>query len=163
VSQSPSEEKPPEPEQPSTPERSPEEEAALVNQALKDAKKLLAEQKYWDVIQVLEGALPLTEASQRQRHRVQVLLAQAVVKNPKWKKRAEDLLQKVVSEDPKNVDAHLQLGLLYKEGGLKSRSERMLRKVLELDPSNQEARAALGIDDPSLKSRTLLDRLRGSE
>jgi len=129
--------------------RSPEEEAALVQHAIAEGKKFLDEQKYWDAIQVLEHALPLAEADRRQRHRVEVLLAQAVVKNPKWKKRAEELLQTVVKQDPKNVDAHLQLGLLYKEGGLKSRSERMLRRVLELDPTNKQANAALGDTDPS--------------
>ena len=47
-------------------------------------------------------------------------------------------------EDPANVDAHYELGLLYKAGGLPARAQAMFRRVLELRPDHREAAAELG-------------------
>jgi Tfp pilus assembly protein PilF len=85
----------------------------------------------------------------RQQNRGRILLARAYAKNPNWVRRAEETLQDVVREDPSNVDAHFELGLLYKAGGLSARAQAMFRRVVELKPDHREAAAELGPGGPA--------------
>ena len=107
------------------------------------AQLLLAQARYWDAIQVLEATVPRMEP-RRHQHRGRILLARAYAKNPNWVRRAEETLHDVVREDPVNVDAHYELGLLYKAGGLAARAQAMFRRVVELRPDHREAAAELG-------------------
>jgi hypothetical protein len=114
-------------------------------ETLLKAQILLSRARYWDAIQVLEAAVPHMEP-RRHQNRGRILLAKAYAKNPLWVRRAEETLQDVVREDPANVDAHYELGLLYKAGGLATRAQAMFRRVLELRPDHREAVAELGPD-----------------
>jgi hypothetical protein len=107
------------------------------------ARLLYSQARYWEVIHVLEGTIPYME-ERRHQHKGQILLARAYAKNPNWVRRAEETLQQVVREDPASVDAHYELGLLYKAGGLAARAQAMFRRVLELRPDHREATAELG-------------------
>ena len=141
---------------PAEPE-SEEDLARRETEILTKAAKLLAEEKYWDAIQALEVAV--TSFTGRRLQKARLLLARAYSKNPKWQRRAEEVAQKVVKEDPTNADAYFVLGGIYKAGRLESRATAMYRKVLELKPDHEEARAALGEADPPKASGTLLKRL----
>jgi hypothetical protein len=109
------------------------------------AQLLLAQARYWDAIQMLETAIPQMEP-RRHQFRGRILLARAYAKNPNWVRKAEEQLQDVVREDPANVDAHYELGLLYKAGGRPARAQAMFRRVLELRPEHRDAVAELGPD-----------------
>ncbi len=109
---------------------------------VREALELLKQEKNWDAIQLLEKALPQAQTPV-QRHLVQLHLARAVIKNPKWLKRGEELLLEITRENPRHVEALLQLAGIYKGQSLRTRAERTLRKVLELDPGNGAASAAL--------------------
>jgi hypothetical protein len=109
--------------------------------ALRKAETLVEQEKYWDVIQLLEGVVPRLGARQRQRARL--ALGRAYLKNPNWVKEGEELLRQVVAQDPAHAAAHLLLGRLYKERGLRARALSMLRKAVELDPENEQAVAEL--------------------
>jgi hypothetical protein len=128
---------PPAPE----PKPDPEAEARAAEIAIRQADKLIEKERYWDAIQLLEPAVGIVQGKSRQRARV--LLARAYLKNPKWVKRAEEVLLSVVQDDPQNMDALLMLGRIYKSSGIKSRSVSMFKKVLELKPDHEEARAEL--------------------
>jgi curved DNA-binding protein CbpA len=108
------------------------------------ARRLLAQARYWDAIQVLESALPGMEP-RSQQHRGRLLLARAYSKNPNWLRRAEEMLQELMREDPTNADVHFELGLLYQTGGFTARAHGMFRRALELRPGHKEASAQLGI------------------
>jgi hypothetical protein len=123
------------------------------------ARLLFSQARYWEVIHVLEDAVPLME-ERRYQHKGQVLLARAYGKNPNWVRRAEETLQQVVREDPLHVEAHYELGLLYKAGGLAARAQAMFRRVLELRPEHREAAAELGPASET-PSGGLLKRLFG--
>ena len=112
-------------------------------ETLYKAQLLLAQERYWDAIQVLEATVPRMEP-RRHQHRGRILLARAYAKNPNWVRRAEETLQNVVREDPVNVEAHYALGLLYKDTGLAARAQAMFRRVVELRPDHREAAAELG-------------------
>jgi hypothetical protein len=123
---------------PGAAELDPEVELRQADQIFGQARKQLAEGRYWDAIHGLEGAQDLARGS-RTNHAVRVLLARATAKNPKWQRRAEAILLSVLKEDPGFVDAHLVLGKIYSEGGLKSRAEVQFRRVLDIYPTHREA------------------------
>ena len=101
----------------------------------------MGEEKYWDAIQLLEGAIPQLEATASRRARV--MLARAYMKNPKWRHRAEEVLGQVVREAPEAPEPYLVLGELYRGAQLRARAAAMYRKALQLSPRNEEALNAL--------------------
>jgi tetratricopeptide (TPR) repeat protein len=135
---------------------------ALALQAVRRAEKFMEQEKYWDAIQLLEPAVSALTGKQKQRARLD--LARAYTKNPNWVHQAEETLHEVVREDPKNAEAYMALGQLYKSGGLRSRSVGMFRKVLELKPEHEEAAtelAALGPEPEVEDSGGFLKKLFG--
>jgi len=133
----------------------PQIDVRLAEEAIRKAEKRFIEEKFWDAIQLLEPAIPRVQG--KVKHRARVLLARSYLKNPHWVKRAEELLQTVVHDEPKYVDAYFVLGTIYKNGNLRSRALNMFRKVLELKPEHEEAAAEAaalgpGADEPSAES-----------
>lgn len=122
------------------------------------AQLLIGQARYWDAIQVLEAAVPRM-APARHQNRGRILLARAYAKNPNWLRRAEETLQDVVRQDPANVDAHFELGLVYKASGLAARAQAQFRRVVELRPDHREAAIELGPPEPG--GGGLLKRLFG--
>jgi curved DNA-binding protein CbpA len=141
---------PPAPEPP--PARDLEEEARVAEESLRKAAKLLEMAKAleqekpnepehqrltYDAIQLLEPALPVLQGKLKQR--AQVLLARGYSKNPKWAKRAEELLLTATRDSPQSPDAFALLGSIYAARGLKARALSNYKKVLELKPDHEEA------------------------
>jgi curved DNA-binding protein CbpA len=120
------------------------------------AERLLAEEKFWDAIQLLNVAIPRMYGK-KQKQKARILRAKAYVKNPNWMKRAEEELQAVLQEDPQSSDAYFTLGVLYKESGMNSRAITMLRKAIELNPQHKQAQAELS----TLSSAALIRKLFG--
>ena len=120
------------------------------------AERLLAEEKFWDAIQLLNVAIPRMYGK-KQKQKGRILRAKAYVKNPNWMKRAEEELQSVLQEDPQSSDAYYTLGVLYKESGMNSRAITMLRKAIELSPQHKQAQAELS----TLSSAALIRKLFG--
>jgi tetratricopeptide (TPR) repeat protein len=119
--------------------------ARMAEESILRAAKSVAEEKYWEAIQLLETSITRVDGRIKQVGRI--LLARAYSKNPNWVKPAEELLQQVIHEDPYNVEAHFELALIYRAGGLRSRAATMLRRVLELEPDHAEARNQLAAVD----------------
>jgi hypothetical protein len=125
----------------------------MAQQAVADIKKaegLLREERYWEVIQLLE---PLVSAmSGRLQHRARLLLAHGLMKNPHWIKRAAEQVQMVIDADPRNGEAYLMQGMVFRASGLTQRAAAMLRKALELMPGNADAHRELAeIEGPGKK------------
>jgi len=142
----------------------PAEQSRRDTESLRRAERLVEQEKYWDVIQLLEGVVPRLTGKLRQRGRM--ALGRAYLKNPNWLKQGEELVREVAAEDPRHAAAFLLLGQVYKERGLKARAVSMLRKAVELDPENQQAAAeldALGPEaaPPAPESGGLLKKLFG--
>ena len=129
------------PPDPATPPPDAAAAAQQVDQAIAAAERLIKAEKFWDAIQLLERAQPLAQG--KQDVRLRYVLAKAVVRNPHWVKRAEELLVSVVKDDPNHLGAHWLLAGIYKQGGLRARATSMLRRVLELQPDHEEAAALL--------------------
>ena len=124
------------------------------------ARLLISQARYWDAIQVLESTVPQMEP-RRNQHKGRILLAKAYAKNPNWVRRAEEYLHQVVREDPDNVDAHYELGRLYKQVGHAGhpRAQAAFRRVVELKPEHREAAAELGLTDGPGPGGGLLKRI----
>jgi tetratricopeptide (TPR) repeat protein len=145
----------PPPARPEPPEYVPPEEILF------QVRRLLAQARYWDAIQILESTLPGMQP-RSQQHRGRLLLARAYSKNPNWLRRAEETLHELVREDSTNADAHFELGMIYKTSGFPTRAQAMFKRTLELRPGHKEASAELGLatDGSTPKSGTgLLKRL----
>ena len=122
------------------------------------ARLLISQARYWDAIQVLERTVPQMEPG-RNQHKGRILLAKAYARNPNWVRRAEEYLHEVVREDPSNVEAHYELGRLYKQVGQAARAQAMFRRVVELKPEHREAAAELGLADGPAPGGGLLKRI----
>lgn len=120
----------------------PEEEKRAAEEAVRQATSLFEKEKYYDAIQLLEPVLDKIQGKVQIRGRL--ILAKAVMKNPKWVKRGEETLQGIVHDDPQNVEAHFLLGGIYRDMGLRARATAMFRKVLELKPDHEGALAEIG-------------------
>jgi curved DNA-binding protein CbpA len=141
------------PGEPAAAERDQDEEARMAEQSLHRAAKLLEHAKAleqekpnepehqrltFDAIQLLEPAIERLGSS-KQKLRAQTLLARGYSKNPKWLKRAEELLLTVTRAQPENAEAWALLGHIYAERGIKSRALSMYKKALELKPDHEES------------------------
>jgi hypothetical protein len=131
----------PEPPPPAATPADPAQDARAVQEALRKAQYYFEKDKCWDAIQLLEPVLPLAEGKPLQR--VRVLLSKAYLKNPKWVKQAEQTLQSVIRDDPKDVEANFLLGTIYKISGLRSRATHAFQRVLELEAEHEQANAEL--------------------
>ncbi|MCU0242534.1 MAG: protein kinase [Vicinamibacteria bacterium] len=128
---------------PSPPTRPlPEELSRVIDQACSAGQQLLDDHRHWEAIRVLEPALDKAARSP-QRGQVARLLARALAKNPKWHRRAEDLLLTVLREEPTAIETYVDLALLYKEAGLIHRARAMLQRALDLDPRHVRATVEL--------------------
>jgi hypothetical protein len=154
--------RPPPPAAPPEPAPTPREldrsaEVALAVESVRQADKLFKEEKYWDAIQLLEPAIPRLE--RHSKPKAQVILARAYMKNPNWGRRAEELLQRVVHENPDYADAYVALGNLYRASQLKSRAQAMYRKAVQAQPGHAEALAELAaLDGEGPEGPTLLKK-----
>jgi len=117
------------------------QEARLAALAIRRAARSIAEEKYWEAIQMLEPAILRAEGRDRQEGRI--LLARAYLRNVNWVKQGEELLLNLLTEDPHNVEAYVLLGQVYRDRGLRARATTMLRKALELAPDRREVREQL--------------------
>jgi tetratricopeptide (TPR) repeat protein len=119
----------------------------VVFDKIREAHQLIREEKAWDAIQLLQSLI--TKAAGHNRFRAQVLLARAFLKNPKWTKRAEDLLRQVVREAPEHAEAYVVLGNIYRSGDLRTRALAMYRRALSLQPAHPEAVEGLEALEPT--------------
>ncbi len=124
----------------------PVDKERAAEQALHQAGAFFDKEKYWDAIQLLEQHV--ADIPERLRTRGQTMLARCYLKNPKWARRAEEVLLVVTRTDPKAVDAWALLGSIYESKGIRSRALNMYRKALELKPDHEEARQYVDAHPP---------------
>lgn len=70
-------------------------------------------------------------------------LADICTQNPKLRKEAEENLLHVIKVEPKNVDALLMLGKVYRAGSLEKSAKTQYEAVLKIQPTNPTATQAL--------------------
>lgn len=90
---------------------------------------------FHQAIEELQDAVRL-DGGQGEYHR---LLGNALVKNPKWQRRAEAHFLRVLEMDRFDIDTRLALGEIYEAGGMEQRARKVYEEALGLDPGNRRA------------------------
>jgi hypothetical protein len=118
---------------------------------------------YWEVIQRLEPLLRRVDGTDGTvGARVRMLLAQAYLKNPRWRKRAEETVIELLRESPRCVPAQVLLGDIYRASGLPARARAAFQKALALQPDHEAAARSLAELQPEpVPEPTAAGGLRG--
>jgi eukaryotic-like serine/threonine-protein kinase len=123
------------------------------------AQEFFENERYWEAIQQLEPMV--RRAQEPTRSRARMLLAQAYMKNPKWRRQAEGVLQSLLDESPRDVAVYLVLAQLYRDVNLPARARALYRKVLDIQPKNAGAVNALAALDQDAQATSAPSRLAG--
>jgi curved DNA-binding protein CbpA len=71
------------------------------------------------------------------------LLGQALAMTPGKLRAAEEAYIKAIHLEPTNPDYYIQLGLVYKKGGMKSRALAQFQEALKWNPEHKQAKAEI--------------------
>lgn len=122
----------------------------------REGKRHFTEMRYFDAIQCLREAVRLAP----QKGHYHKLLAQALVKNPHWRKEAEEHFQKALESDQFDPECFVGLGEIYEAAGMSSRAQKMFAQALNYDPSNEIAREKVEGNKPKGAMEGFKDMLR---
>ncbi len=106
-----------------------------------EGKRHYDEMHFFDAIQSLREAVRLYP--KKAYHK---LLAQALAKNPKWVKEAEEQFRLALDLDQFDPECYLGLGEIYDTAGMTTRAQKMYEQALTYDPENPAIREKLGED-----------------
>ena len=107
----------------------------------REAKRHFRDMHYHETIELMEEAVRF-DPSKASYHK---LLALALAKNPKWRRRSEEHFQAALEIDAFDVECLVGLGELYEEAGMTSRARTMFARALELDPASEELKQKLRV------------------
>lgn len=137
--------RPLEPERLNVPEEKPKPDSLnhpkMARMYFENGQRYFHEQQFHEAIEQLQNAVRLDD-TKAEYHR---LLAQSLMKNPHWRRRAEKHFLAVLETDRFDVETMLTLGELYEEGKMELRARRMYEQALSLDPGNEKAIERLGV------------------
>ena len=105
----------------------------------REAKKYFAQRDFHEVVNLMEEAVGI-DAS---KVRYQCLLAQALSRNPKWRRNAEEHFKKALGLDRYDTESLVGLAELYEAVGLARRAQTLYSEAVEIDPGNAILRMKL--------------------
>jgi tetratricopeptide (TPR) repeat protein len=103
------------------------------------AEEAIANGQFAEAARILEAVVPSLQPPDKPRGQVLLGRAYMMDANPHRARDAERILQEVLRDDPRSVEAQVGLGALYAQRGLRNRARRMYRAVLEIEPTHAEA------------------------
>ena len=140
---------------PSMPEGpTPQEKMAAMQ--FQEGRRHFMEMHYFDAIQCLRESVRLAP-HKGQYHK---LLAQALIKNPHWRKEAEEHFHEALKTNQFDAECFAGLGEIYDGEGMKSRAIKMYQQALNYDPSNEFAQEKLDAHKPQGTMQGLKGMLR---
>ncbi|HXV60542.1 MAG TPA: DUF4388 domain-containing protein [Vicinamibacteria bacterium] len=107
----------------------------------RNGKRHYDEMHFFDAIQCFREAVRL--APTKQHHK---LLAQSLMKNPKWIKDAEKHFREALTFDQFDAECYLGLGEIYEAAGMARRAKKMYEQAYTFDPENEQVVKKLGRD-----------------
>ncbi len=119
-----------------------------------NGERYFAEGRYHEAVEELRTAVRL-DPSRTEYYRA---LGRALAKNPRWRKQAEDAYARALEINRFDGETYVELGELYRLGGLESRARKMFEEALAVDPDNVNALAKLASGDADSST---LGRLKG--
>jgi serine/threonine protein kinase len=137
------------PPPPPPPPRSPESVRKELATVLAPVKDLVAESKIWEALDCLARAQAIADGTP-EAHPVRVLTWETQAKVPSLMRAAQENLEEIARNDPRDLIVHSALGRMFWGAGLAARARVAFKHVLALDPSNREAIEALeALNDPN--------------
>lgn len=103
------------------------------------AKALYTQKQYGEAVSLLDEAVSLDP----NKPPYFLMLGLCQMNLPTLRRAAEKSLQKVIDQEPWNVEAYLAMGLLFQSENQVNRAEGFFRKVLSLNPDHTQARKKL--------------------
>ena len=132
----------------------PQEKMAAMQ--FQEGRRHFMEMHYFDAIQCLRESVRLAP-HKGQYHK---LLAQALLKNPHWRKEAEEHFHEALKTNQFDAECFAGLGEIYDGEGMKSRAIKMFQQALNYDPSNEFAQEKLDAHKPQGTMQGLKGMLR---
>ncbi|HEY7700434.1 MAG TPA: DUF4388 domain-containing protein [Vicinamibacteria bacterium] len=105
----------------------------------KEGKRHFDEMHFFDAIQCLREAVRL--APKKDYHK---LLGQALMKNPKWLREAEEQFRLALKMDQFDAECYMGLGDIYESEGMSTRAQKMYDQAATYDPENEEIQSKMG-------------------
>jgi tetratricopeptide (TPR) repeat protein len=105
----------------------------------KEGKRHFDEMHFFDAIQCLREAIRLHP--KKSYHK---LLAQALMKNPKWMREAEEHFRLALKIDPFDADCYVGLGEIYESEGMATRAQKMYEQAATYNPESEAVQKKLG-------------------
>jgi curved DNA-binding protein CbpA len=105
----------------------------------KEGKRHFDEMHFFDAIQCLREAVRLYP-----RKNYHKLLGQALMKNPKWLREAEEQFRLALKLDQFDAECYLGLGEIYESEGMSTRAHKMFEQAATYDPENEEVQKKMG-------------------
>jgi len=140
---------------PSNPD-GPTPQEKMADMQFQEGRRHFMEMHYFDAIQCLREAVRLA-SHKGQYHK---LLAQALIKNPHWRKEAEEHFHEALKTNQFDAECFAGLGEIYEGEGMKSRAIKMFQQALNYDPSNEFAQEKLDAHKPQGALKGLKGMLR---
>lgn len=88
-------------------------------------------------------------------------LAKAMMRNPRWRKEAEENFKKAIELDEFNADHRVDLGRLYLEAGMPRKAEAQFMEALAWDADNRAALRELAKIEAQQRESSFLGKLFG--
>jgi hypothetical protein len=105
----------------------------------KEGKRHYDEMHFFDAIQCLREAVRLFP--KKSYHK---LLAQALMKNPKWLREAEEHFRLALKIDQFDAECYVGLGDIYESEGMSTRAQKMYEQAATYDPENETVQNKMG-------------------
>jgi curved DNA-binding protein CbpA len=105
----------------------------------KEGKRHFDEMHFFDAIQCLREAVRLFP--KKSYHK---LLAQALMKNPKWLREAEEQFRLALRIDQFDAECYVGLGDIYESEGMSTRAQKMYEQAATYDPENEALQSKMG-------------------
>ncbi|GMR23401.1 MAG: hypothetical protein BMS9Abin37_1826 [Acidobacteriota bacterium] len=119
--------------------RPPTSSENMAERYFREAKKYFAQRDFHETVKLMEEAVRINAS----KVRYQCLLAQALSRNPKWRRNAEEHFKKALGLDPFDTESLVGLAELYEAVGLARRAQALYSEAVEIDPGNAILRMKL--------------------
>lgn len=128
---------------PSAEEASESARKRAADERYKEGKRHFDEMHFFDAIQCLREAVRLYP-----RKNYHKLLAQALMKNPKWLREAEEQFRFALKMDQFDPECYVGLGEIYESEGMTTRAQKMYEQAATYDPENEMVQKKIGEKRP---------------
>ena len=127
------------PKSPPSSPKSPSSNERTAVRYYREAKQYFAKRDFHETVKLMEAAVELDG----KKVRYHCLLAQALSRNPKWRKGAEEHFKAALALDPFDSESLIGLAELYEAVGLNRRAQALYNEAIEVDPGNAVLRVKL--------------------